>query len=160
MARTPLGWWRRQWWLDLFLGLGAATLLYRAVDGGALQGGDAVALYGAVVGASAALGTLALTPVAIVLALTPGPRLHALMAHHLATVRRAMTWTVMASLAALALGVVGLAVDSATAQHGGLRLAAVSAQFASILAMARLVWFFLALLTVEELDRESAEVEG
>jgi outer membrane protease len=118
-----------------------------------LHGGDPSTLYLAVVTASAALGILALTPIAIVLALTPGPRLKALLDNKMDVVRQAMAWTVVANLLAVAIGIVGIASDEVMHAHLWMRVVATGAEFVSLMAMARLVWFFVALLRLSHVDQ-------
>ncbi len=146
--------WRRHWWVDLLLGIASAVALRQASSFGLLRTGEANELYVAIASTSAALGTLAITPIAIVLALTPGPRLRALLAHHVAIVRRAMSWTVFANLLAVATSLVGLAVDVEGHPVLWLRASALSFEGAALLAMARLVWFFVAMLVVDEVDKD------
>lgn len=134
--------------------LGAGALRLLAPDG-VISEGDATALFGAVVAASSALGTLAITPIAIVLALTPGPRLKALLSQHLTIVRVAMGWTVLCNLLAVAVGVIGLAADNGKNGDDAVRFLVVALEFASLLAMCRLVWFFLALLRLDDVDRSA-----
>jgi len=149
-----MGFWRRHWWADVILGVVAATAL-RTAPHTIIRVGDAGAVYAAVVAASAALGTLAITPIAIVLALTPGRRLRALLEHHVRSIRNAMAWTVLSNLAAVALGICGLVVDSAAHVVTPLRIGALALEAAALLAMARLVWFFVALLAVNEVDHDT-----
>jgi len=148
------GFWRRNWWCDLLIGAaGSVVVWWAGGPGDVLHKGDPSSLYLAVVTASAALGILALTPIAIVLALTPGPRLKALLDNQMDLLRRAMTWTVMANLLAIAIGVLGLALDGTDQGRGWLRIAALGAEFVSLLSMARLVWFFAALLRLSHVDQ-------
>ncbi len=106
--------------------------------------------------ASAALGTLAITPIAIVLALTPGRRLRSLLEHHVKMVRRAMAWTVLSNLAAVASGMGGLLLDSNDHPVALLRVSTVGLEAAALMAMARLVWLLVALLAVDEVDKDTA----
>jgi hypothetical protein len=148
-----LGFWRRHWWADVLLGLAAVLMLWHFLDRGLLHGGDAGSLFVVVSTASAALGTLAITPIAIVLALTPGPRLRALLDHQVAVVRRAMVWTVFANLLTVAIGVVGISTDDRVHVEVPVRVLALTFEASSLLAMARLVWFFAALLRLDDVDK-------
>jgi hypothetical protein len=142
--------------MDIIVGLACSALIWVAWTDSILQVGDPTSMYLAIVTASAALGTLAITPIAIVLALTPGPRLKALLAHHIALVRTAMAWTVLSNLCAVAVALTGLVIDSETDALSWLRATAFALELAALCAMGRLVWFFTALLTVDELDRTAS----
>jgi hypothetical protein len=144
--------WRKYWWCDVVLGGSAGFLTWRLGGRGVLHVGDPSTLYLVVVTASVGLGILALTPIAIVLALAPGPRLRALLDNQMDIVRRAMTWTVMANLLAIAIAVLGVATDEKVHSVLWLRVVATGGEFVSLLAMARLVWFFVALLRLSHVD--------
>lgn len=145
--------WRRLTVLDLPLGGIACGILGLTFPHTIFSHGDATALASGVIVASAALGALAITPIAIVLALTPGPRLQALMKSHLGRVRQSMSWAVVVNLLSLTMGIIDLVVDSASHPETVIRWLVVGAEFASLLAMARLVWFFVSLLSVDSTDR-------
>ena len=143
MSREMTKFWRQHLWMDLVVGLLAALIAFVVTDHGTLHTGDATNLYIAVVSASAALGAFAVTPIAIVLALTPGPRLKALLNHQMDQMRRAMGWTVAINLIAIAVGLIGIAIDSADHAYGPLRFLALAIELAALLAVSRLVWFFV-----------------
>lgn len=147
--------WRRRWFLDVIIGLPLAFAIRQLFPDSAIRRNDATGLYTGVIQASAALAALAITAVAIVLALTQGPRLRALLRYHAAAVRVAMLWTVVANLSAVAIGIVGLSSDTTTDPVAMLRVLAVGIQFAALLAMLRLVWFFVSLLELNEVDQEA-----
>jgi hypothetical protein len=149
--------WRRHPALDLPMGLGFAALTDWLAPHSIFGTGDTSALASGVIVASAALGALAVTPIAIVLALTPGPRLRALMGYQLAKVRSAMSWAVIANLLAVVGGVLDLITDSSASPEPPLRWAIVSLEFAALLSMVRLVWFFVSLMVVDEADRSSGK---
>ena len=154
------GWWRRHDQVDVGLGLVADAAIWLTTPHSVLRRGDASGLAGGVIVASAALAAMTLTPIAIVLALSPGPRLQALLRYHRATVRRSMAWAVMLNLTATGVGVLDLSVDSGTYPVLPLRWVVVSAEVAALFAMARLMWFFLSLLLLDEVDKTNVEQEG
>ncbi len=75
-----------------------------------------------------------------------------MLRHQVGLVRRAMFWTVLTNLVAVALGTIGLASDSVTATLPSLRFLTVASELTALLAMLRLVWFFVALLSLHEVD--------
>ena len=97
--------------------------------------------------------TLAITPIAIVLALTPGPRLRSLLRFQIKPVRGAMSWAVVSNLLAVAIGIVDLIIDSKDHADQPARWIMATFEFAALLAMVRLVWFFVSLLILDEVDQ-------
>jgi hypothetical protein len=148
--------WRRRAGLDVPLGALLTALTDWLAPHSIFRSGDASALASGVIVASAALGALAITPVAIVLALTPGPRLRALMRSQVTKVRNAMSWAVVANLLAVAIGIADLVTDSSEHPEAVVRFALVTLEFAALLSMARLVWFFVSLLAIDEVDRSKS----
>ncbi len=149
-----MNFWRKHWWFDILLGATGALLLDLAFRNTLLTGNVSI-FFLAVVTASAALGALAITPIAIILALTPGPRLKSLMKHHVDMIRHAMSWTVFANLFTVLIGILGISTNSSSITQHPIGVAALIAEFSALLAMGRLVWFFVALLRVNGADRSS-----
>lgn len=123
-----------------------------------LHQGDASTLAGGAITASVALAAMTLTPMAIVLALSPGPRLQSLLRFHRQTVRRSMGWAVALNLVATCAGLLDLIVDTNKDPILWVRWAMVSGEVAALLATARLMWFFLSLLLIDEVDKTANQV--
>jgi hypothetical protein len=71
-------------------------------------------------------------------------------------VRNAMSWAVVANLLAVAIGIADLVTDSSEHPEAVVRFALVTLEFAALLSMARLVWFFVSLLAIDEVDRSKS----
>jgi hypothetical protein len=152
-----IGIWRRRLWLDLVLGAIISGVAELVSPKGLLHSGDPGSLYIAAVTSSAAFGAFAVTPIAIVLALAPGPRLKALLNTQMDAVRRAMAWAVILNVVAVGIGVFGIAVDSNQDPEAWLRYISFALELAGLLAVARLVWFFVSLLHLQRIDGTTAE---
>jgi hypothetical protein len=150
---TPANPARRQKLIDAAATIAlVGALCLAAPDDSVLFAGDATTLYGTVTGAGSAIAALALTPIAIVLGLSSGERLRALLRQHNGELRTTSTRAVAANLFAAALGVIGLVIDNSTTTLWWLRLLAVTVLLFGFLAVLRLARAFASVLEVHAKD--------
>lgn len=79
------------------------------------------------------------------------------MGAQLRKVRAAMSWAVVVNLLAVSGGVIDLVTDSSDHPEELVRWTLVTLEFAALLSMARLVWFFVSLLVVDDTDKATEQ---
>lgn len=156
----PLDWWSAHVWVDLVAGgvVASAYWIWRLADGEAivvLDGDGRATLYTALAGIAAALLAFGITPVAIVLALTPGPRLSALLKYHGEAVRRTLMAALWSLVSFLVVSVAALAGDTGARDVAWLRYLLLAVAVQALLSILRLLQTFSLLLRDINIDRRS-----
>lgn len=133
--------------IDYIVGAGVAGgyLLFRALGGEpvvVLEPDSRAALYGVLAGAAGALLAFGITPIAIVLALTPGDRLKALLKYHNDEIRATLMAALWSLLALLVVSIVCVATDTGGASASWLRYVLLTVATVALLRTARLLRLF------------------
>lgn len=156
--------WIDQWgarpWIDLIVGgvVAVGYAVWRAAGGGplvVLDEGDRQQLYVVVAGAAGALLAFGITPIAIILALAPGPRLRALLARFSGEIRRTLMAALWLLLALLVASISAIAIDTGGSSEGWIRFIVLALAVAALLAIVRLVRMFGLLMRNIGLDNET-----
>lgn len=150
-VRGLLDRWGAAVWVDpLFAVAGALAYFFWRVAGGnpavSLDPSARGVLFGTLAATAGALLAFGVTPIAIVLALAPGPRLKALLQHHGDELRRTLLAMLWGYLAVMAVAILGLAIDTGAGSARWVRYLLLAATIQALIATARLVRTFGLLL--------------
>lgn len=156
--RNAVDRWSKNPWIDAAIGttVSLAYLGWRLAEQAPLAvlgPGDRGTLYATIAGLAGALLAFGLTPVAIVLALAPGPRLKALLRHHDDELRRGLMFLLGAVLILLVVTVVALATDTGSHSARWVRYLVLASAVPSGLGVARVILQFDYLLRNVSEDR-------
>jgi hypothetical protein len=152
--------WAGQPWWDALAGFAVALgcFAYNALADSpivVLDSDSRTAIYTVLAGFAGAVLAFGFAPIAIVLALAPGPRLGALLKHHHQELRRALLGVVWSALALIAASIAALALDTGEQTASWVRYVVLAAGVSVLLTSAALIRTFGLLLLNIGKDQQS-----
>lgn len=157
-----IGWWSKRPLIDALVGAGVigGYQFARHQGVGPIVTLDAAArstVYTSVIGAGGAVLAFIVVPAAIVLALTPGPRLAYLLEEHPEDLLRATVWGATAAVLTMAVGLGALALDTGGYGNELMRNLILFAAIGLFLGALRMIAIFSVLLRNVGRDRKQGD---